>query len=94
MKWINVNKKLPPDTESVLVMIGNGPARAVSYYYADKWFTGFYKEEELQNVTFWTKLKKPPTSHNSGYIVRIAKAILSQIAKATSYIRKRCVQVM
>jgi hypothetical protein len=30
------------------------------------------------------------TSYNSGYMVRLAKAILSQIAKATSYIRKRC----
>jgi menaquinone-dependent protoporphyrinogen IX oxidase len=30
------------------------------------------------------------TSYNSGYMVRKAKALLSQIAKATSYIRKRC----
>ena len=31
---------------------------------------------------------KTETTHNSGYMVRIAKAILTQIAKATSYIRK------
>lgn len=36
------------------------------------------------------KIVKTETTHNSGYMVRIAKAILSQIAKATSYIRKRC----
>jgi hypothetical protein len=30
------------------------------------------------------------TSHNSVYMVRKAKDLLSQIAKATSYIRKRC----
>ena len=32
---------------------------------------------------------KTETTHNSGYMVRKAKALLSQIAKATSYIRKR-----
>ena len=32
---------------------------------------------------------KTETTHNSGYMVRLAKAILSQIAKATSYIGKR-----
>ena len=35
---------------------------------------------------------KIETTHNSGYMVRKAKALLSQIAKATSYIRKRCTQ--
>lgn len=35
---------------------------------------------------------EPPTFDNSGYMVRIAKAILSQIAKVTSYIRKRYVK--
>ena len=37
-------------------------------------------------------MNPPQTSHNSGYMVRKAKALLSQIAKTTSYIRKRCVQ--
>ena len=32
---------------------------------------------------------KTETTHNSGYMVRLAKAILFQISKATSYIRKR-----
>ena len=36
----------------------------------------------------------PHTSHNSGYMVRKAKALLSQIAKATSYIRKRCAKFL
>ena len=33
---------------------------------------------------------KTETAHNSGYMVRKALALLSKIAKATSYICKRC----
>jgi hypothetical protein len=47
-------------------------------------------EGDKIQITHWMNIPSPPTSYNSGYMVRKAKALLSQITKATSYICKRC----
>jgi len=93
MKWISVNKKMPPnhtgegdDEGKYLVFmprLSTWTRYAETYYENGNWGVG-------EKVSHWAYLPKPPTSYNSRYMVRKAKALLSQIAKATSYIRKRC----
>ena len=91
MEWISVDKKMPPNhddgTEGKYLVfmprLTSWTRYAATYYENGQWGVG-------ENVSHWACLPKPPTSYNSEYMVRKALALLSQIAKAISYIRKRC----
>jgi hypothetical protein len=61
------------------------------YQSKDNYIGNDLEGDKIQ-ITHWMNIPSPPTSYNSGYMVRKVKALLSQIAKATSYIRKLCMK--
>lgn len=97
MKWIKISKRKPKNGENVFTLDLNKKLFGIGTYQGDTKTLGLFDfktiyDDQMMNyeVTHWYPYQMPPTSYNSGYMVRIAKAILSQIAKATSYIRRRC----
>jgi len=99
MKWIAIDKRKPSINENVFTLDINKKLFGFGQYQGDTGILGIFDfktcyDEILMNyeVTHWHPFVLPPTTHNSGYMVRIAFVILSKIAKATSYIRKRCMK--
>lgn len=91
MKWYKINEKLPPNAKMVLCFSRKWTDPLTCYQCGGK-FYHMNTDNLGSQPEIWGFIPSTPLSYNSGYMVRLAKAILSQIAKATSYIRKRCVK--